>query len=647
MSNDNSDAASMASASTQVAEVDAISPSPSPSPPPSNVGTKPNFIAIGIDFGTTYSAVSWITSQKWNPDDPYDIVDVMRWPDPGHSQQRQDEAQVPTLIDPESGAWGYQCLSQASNPIRWPKLLLLREEDAGADARSNKQLVEARSRLSNSQRYQKTGLIGLIADFLKGIWEHALKEIRREVKELDKMPLKVAITTPAIWPEYANKAMNTAAHLAGITDPPPGRFVTLSRIHEPEAAALCTLREELKRPVKIGETFMVCDCGGGTVDIITYTVESVHPLRFREAVEGAGKLCGAFVIDQAFENHITIGSRHRSSIRETQEYRDFVEKAWEYGLKRNFRVVNSDTSESTDDSVQLEGLPKGLIPRHGLQRFIGRGKPADTMSIERAIVEQWFSASYTGIRFLIGEQLRRLEAANAKAPSEIFLVGGLGSSRYLHSILNEQFNNILQVQKTWSAVARGATMAILEEMATKSKVVRQSYGIQALVETNHAMPRYQPTKDEIYLGRDEVARVQRMLWYFKEVDRADSYGKEVSHRMYIDFDNEHDTDLVIEVYLCNSDNPSPRIDSTTKPLCRFRCPAEAVRDGDWQKLVDDEGRVTHNRLKNVILSMKFDGELRCTLKTGDGHEEVKLEMEYVKKSEVETAFDGRCRVALL
>ncbi|KAK4671809.1 hypothetical protein QC764_0099050 [Podospora pseudoanserina] len=635
----------MASASTRVAEDGATSPSSSPS----HAGVDQYFIAIGIDFGTTYSGVSWTRSNEWNPNDPRYIYDVMSWPgDPDHYQQRLDEAQVPTLVDPETGAWGYHCLSPTSNPIRWFKLLLLREGDAGVDVRSSKQLIEARSRLQKSQRYQKTGLVGLIADFLRGVWEHALEEIGREVEGLDGVPLKAAIATPAMWPEYANKTMIEAAQLAGITDPPPFRFVTLSWVQESEAAALCTLREKLKRPVKRGETFMVCDCGGGTIDIITYTTESVHPLRFREAVEGAGKLCGAFLIDQAFENHITIGNRSRPGIRNSKEFRDFVDHAWEYGLKRNFHTPASDNRERIVEPVRLENLPRGLIPKHGLDRLVGRGKPTDIVSIERAVVEQWFSASYTGIRFLIGEQLQRLKAAGAKSPSKIFLVGGLGSSRYLHSILNRQFNNILQVRRTWSAVARGATMAVLEGISINSRVVRQSYGIQALVpESGHNGPRYQPLKDEMYIGRDGVSRMKRMLWYFKEGDRADSNGTKVSHRVFIDFDSRHNTDLVIEVCLCNSDNPPPRKDKTVKPMCRFRCPMRALECGDWQKLVDDEGMVTRIRLNNVMLSMIFDGELRCMLRTGDDHAEFELEMEPVVESEMEDGFEGRCRIGFL
>jgi len=35
-------------------------------------------------------------------------------------------------------------------------------------------------------------------------------------------------------------------------------------------------------PCEAGETFALLDCGGGTVDAVTYTVDTVYPLRLRK-----------------------------------------------------------------------------------------------------------------------------------------------------------------------------------------------------------------------------------------------------------------------------------------------------------------------------------------------------------------------------
>ncbi|OBT39592.1 hypothetical protein VE00_10554 [Pseudogymnoascus sp. WSF 3629] len=58
---------------------------------------------------------------------------------------------------------------------------------------------------------------------------------------------------------------------------------------------------------KNGDTFVVCDAGGGTVDLITYQVRSVEPLDLYEVVQGDGGICGAAILDMRFEAFI----RHR------------------------------------------------------------------------------------------------------------------------------------------------------------------------------------------------------------------------------------------------------------------------------------------------------------------------------------------------
>lgn len=62
----------------------------------------------------------------------------------------------------------------------------------------------------------------------------------------------------------------------------------MTLIKEPEAAALYTLHS-LDFALEEGDAFVVCDAGGGTVDLISYEVEEVHPyLRLKELVPGNG-----------------------------------------------------------------------------------------------------------------------------------------------------------------------------------------------------------------------------------------------------------------------------------------------------------------------------------------------------------------------
>ena len=210
-------------------------------PPPVSPKKQPEtYIAIGIDFGTTYSGVSWAFSG-----DPENICEVSRWP--CHERRGQDEVQIPTQIDLQTRKWGY-LIPRTCDPIRWFKLLLLNPDDTQDDVKNSDQLKAARAKLRGAPGSEAAAVVDLIAEFLRNLWKHALKDIGKEM-DIDALPLKVALTVPAIWPNYAREKMKEAARKAGILDPrgPIGK-TTLILVEEPEAAAICTLFDRRKYP---------------------------------------------------------------------------------------------------------------------------------------------------------------------------------------------------------------------------------------------------------------------------------------------------------------------------------------------------------------------------------------------------------------
>ncbi len=67
-------------------------------------------------------------------------------------------------------------------------------------------------------------------------------------------------------------------------------------IKEPEAAALYTMHC-LEFSLNVGDAFVVCDAGGGTVDLISYEVVGLSPsLQVKELVPGTGKLLSLLVL---------------------------------------------------------------------------------------------------------------------------------------------------------------------------------------------------------------------------------------------------------------------------------------------------------------------------------------------------------------
>lgn len=157
--------------------------------------------------------------------------------------------------------WGYTIPPDA-DPIRWFKLLLLREDDLASELKGSEFILRGRKMLRESGK-SATDLIG---DYLGALWKHILETIykARGKSVIEAMAFHVVITVPAIWKDYARQGMEEAARKAGILTTRPAGQTTLAFAPEPEAAALATLCEG-GRHFDAGDVFVVCDAGGGTV----------------------------------------------------------------------------------------------------------------------------------------------------------------------------------------------------------------------------------------------------------------------------------------------------------------------------------------------------------------------------------------------
>jgi hypothetical protein len=74
---------------------------------------------------------------------------------------------------------------------------------------------------------------------------------------------------------------------------------------EKEAAAIYALHGLDPHGLDVGDSFVLCDAGGGTVDLISYTIVELYPsLRVAEAAPGSGGLCGSTFLNQKFAEYL-------------------------------------------------------------------------------------------------------------------------------------------------------------------------------------------------------------------------------------------------------------------------------------------------------------------------------------------------------
>jgi len=142
------------------------------------------------------------------------------------------------------------------------------------------------------------------ADFLKEIYLYTIQtlEQRHSPEILRITPIEFWFTVPAIWSDSAQSDTLTAAHAAGFGQRPHDNVYL---IQEPEAAAIWTLKNisehGTEEQISPGDGVLICDCGGGTVDITTYVINKVSPeLDFQELLKGDGGKCGSTFVDRNF-----------------------------------------------------------------------------------------------------------------------------------------------------------------------------------------------------------------------------------------------------------------------------------------------------------------------------------------------------------
>jgi len=102
-----------------------------------------------------------------------------------------------------------------------------------------------------------------VSDYLTQIHNHTMYTLTRRYGESFMASTKVdfVLTCPAVWSDAAKNKTLQAAERAGM-----GAKSQIQMISEPEAAAVYTLKAIQPNHLKVGDNFIVCDGGGGTVE---------------------------------------------------------------------------------------------------------------------------------------------------------------------------------------------------------------------------------------------------------------------------------------------------------------------------------------------------------------------------------------------
>jgi hypothetical protein len=180
----------------------------------------------------------------------------------------------------------------------WTKLEL--------DDRGDGEAAKIISELSSPREARKPP-VEIIADSLAQVKAHLMKTLNEKYgKELWRtLSITLVVTVPAMWSDAAKHKTMEAVEKAGFNTL---EFKELTMpvlvTTEPEAAALYTIKTlrgtAQDAELAVGDGFLLCDMGGGTIDLISYRVASIQPTVIEEATIGSGAQCGGSFVDRAF-----------------------------------------------------------------------------------------------------------------------------------------------------------------------------------------------------------------------------------------------------------------------------------------------------------------------------------------------------------
>jgi molecular chaperone DnaK (HSP70) len=330
--------------------------------------------------------------------------------------------------------------------------------------------------------------VDIVADFLRHVREHLIKtldeEYHREV--WSTLPITLVVTVPAVWSDAAKGRTLQAVNQASFNN---ACFLALNQTllaTEPEAAAIYTIKTlrgtTQNQRLAIDDGFVICDMGGGTVDLVSYRVAQLQPTVVEEATIGTGYQCGGSFIDRAFLQWLEgrLGEAHFLKIAECRS-EDIPRTSLTPKLGRMVQDFNIDAKTGFSGS-ETNFLPLPA-PLSAIEEDTTRGISDGEIIITPEDMTEMFTFPIQQTLDLIDGQIEEAQKTGNINLKYVFLVGGFSESPYMYYKIKE-FVKAKGLKTTrppyaWSAVVRGAAAKALEEDSSpliRHRKCRRYYG---------------------------------------------------------------------------------------------------------------------------------------------------------------------------
>jgi molecular chaperone DnaK (HSP70) len=400
-------------------------------------------LIVGIDYGTTFSGVSFALSTVTNPNE------INVWSTFPRAGQHKAEtySKAPSWVSlPEENEdgeflWGYE-VETGMTTRQWMKLMLDRKANSTKydDPRAKDVMTGVTSPLPGDWTPFK-----IVTAYLRAMYCMVMKGLQKYFEKtlLDAMPMDIWLTVPAVWSDAAKLLTKKAAREAGIASRPGD---TLQLIAEPEAAAHVAIREAVHKSIEVveaGSGVLICDAGGGTVDITTYEIVSSEPqLILHEICPGAGGKCGGSFIDRNLHDLLAarFGEAYLSLPEEDRGASSNFMDAFEHAKQD----VSAHDPSTRKTKLQLDMPRLRRVPGHQQKYEDYYSFKSRSVLLSHYDWKTLFDPVVDRVISLVKDQIT--EANEVCQIRNVVLVGGFGESNYLFDRLKDACNPHVNVR---------------------------------------------------------------------------------------------------------------------------------------------------------------------------------------------------------
>ncbi|XP_052284848.1 heat shock 70 kDa protein 12A-like isoform X2 [Dreissena polymorpha] len=461
-------------------------------------------VVASLDFGTTYSGWAYSFTHEFQQDPTQ--IKSKHW---NADQFMSNKAPTCVLIRSDGktvDAFGYEAedkyakLSQKNEHKDWYYFKHFKMK-----------LFESEGLKTNDMLEDATGkplsALTVFSLTIKYLHDDLYKTLENGTGgSIFKADINWVLTVPAIWSDMAKQFMRRAAREAGIET----GHLTIAL--EPEVASIFCRHSKMMRTATSssvdismfpsGTRYLVCDAGGGTVDITVHEITS--DMRLKEIEKASGGAWGGTQVNLEFERLIdTIAGCSVVNALKEEFMDDYLD------LMATFELKKREFKDSSEVLLRYPSSLKKLVKKltdssleEQIEKSIYKGKISrnrDKLSIEYNVMASLFESTINNII----EHLSTLICNHAdRQIGHIVMVGGFSESPLLQRRIKEAFRgqHIIIPAEASLAVLKGAVIFGHNKQSIVSRIARFTYGISSGIPFNE----YIHPVNRLYIEKDNT-----------------------------------------------------------------------------------------------------------------------------------------------